>query len=549
MTFSIANFNFKETLNKVDWKLLLFLVLFLDVKIAVKIVAVILIYLLQFNFKLGFSIKNSRLPLFYLLIIAIAFIDLFINKSYGNPYYYLVFFIGIGFWLLCILAIHQVKLSVESNDTETIHRTILVFFVINTILSFYNIAHIMWETGTINPYRYQGQYQKYFIGTGDYIKGLTFDTSTTNAILNAFGVIYFLTKKNPAMVLICMAVLLLTGSNFVNIILLLILALLFVFKSTRNQKSIIVICLAFLVIFMAKVSPQNDKYVAETIQNALHPKKQPTVTAVAITKISDSITGPEAVKRRIAIRYLDSLRYIIDKKKLLKLNPALVHLPKTNEGRILVPIPDINTLSYQSRIDTTAEQTRLLAFIHLYKWKLPISGQQDFKFGLPGKVSALLQTVAFFQLHPAKIIAGDGMGNFSSKLAFRATGLSFAGGYPAGQAFINNDFFSNHLDLYLNYFSRRSGLHSLTNSPYSVYDQMLTEYGVLGLIAFALYYLWFFGKHYKRLTYGIPLLLLIMAIFFIDYWFEQLSVLVFFELMLLLNIKETSHLKPVIYAR
>jgi hypothetical protein len=30
-----------------------------------------------------------------------------------------------------------------------------------------------------------------------------------------------------------------------------------------------------------------------------------------------------------------------------------------------------------------------------------------------------------------------------------------------------------------------------------------------------------------------------MAVLFIDYWFEQLSILIFFELVMLLNIKET----------
>jgi hypothetical protein len=36
-----------------------------------------------------------------------------------------------------------------------------------------------------------------------------------------------------------------------------------------------------------------------------------------------------------------------------------------------------------------------------------------------------------------------------------------------------------------------------------------------------------------------------MAVLFTDYWFEQLSVMVFFELLLLLNIKETQTLKPL----
>src|SRR5476649_1610072 len=110
MTFGYLRFNLKKAINYVDWKLLLFLLLFLNIKLAVKIPAIIIIYLLQFNFKFGFSFKNSRLPLFYVLIILIAFIGLVINKNYVTPHYLMVFFTGIGFWLLCLLAVHQVKL-------------------------------------------------------------------------------------------------------------------------------------------------------------------------------------------------------------------------------------------------------------------------------------------------------------------------------------------------------------------------------------------------------------------------------------------------------
>jgi hypothetical protein len=39
--------------------------------------------------------------------------------------------------------------------------------------------------------------------------------------------------------------------------------------------------------------------------------------------------------------------------------------------------------------------------------------------------------------------------------------------------------------------------------------------------------------------------MLMIAAFFMDYWFERLSVLIFFELLLLLDIKESTHLKPV----
>ena len=102
---------------------------------------------------------------------------------------------------------------------------------------------------------------------------------------------------------------------------------------------------------------------------------------------------------------------------------------------------------------------------------------------------------------------------------------------------------ANHLDLYLNFFSKRAGFHSLTNSPFSVYDQIASEYGIFGLLALFIYYFGFFASQYQLLSYGIPLLFLMAAVFFADYWFEQLSVVPFFELLLFLNIKEVSLVK------
>jgi hypothetical protein len=546
MTFNTACFNLKKLQTYVDWKLLLFLLLFLNVKFAVKIPAIVIIYLLQFNFKFGFSLKNSRLPLFYLLVIVIAFINLLVYKSFSNSNYLMVFSIGIGFWLLCLLAIHQIKLSVENNNVQVLHNTILVFFIINTIVSLATLAYIMVDAHAINPFRYQGQYQKYFLGTGDYIKGITFDISTTNAVINAFGVIYFLTRKMPLMVLTCMVVLLLTASNFMNIALLLVLAGLFIFKTNRDQKSIIVVCCMLLLIFLAKVSPQNNQYVHETFKNIIHPPKPPFNT-VALNE-ADSTKDPEYIKRQFAKHYLDSLKAITIS-QTAKSQPTItaVNLPKTNAGRIILVGANINTPPYQTPTDTPAEQRKLLAFINLHKADLPLSGQDIYQVHLPGKAIGFIQTTKFLKDHPAKILAGSGMGNFSSKLAFKATGLEFSGGFPAKYVYIGRDFLVNHLDVYLNFFSKRRELHSLTNSPFSVYDQLLAEYGLLGVAAFVLFYLGYFAKHLKKLTYGIPILILMLAVFFTDYWFEQLSVVVFFELLLLLNIKETAHLKPLNY--
>ena len=115
-----------------------------------------------------------------------------------------------------------------------------------------------------------------------------------------------------------------------------------------------------------------------------------------------------------------------------------------------------------------------------------------------------------------------------------------AGSYPEKFTYISNDFLNNHLNLYLNYFSKDMELHSLINSPDSAYDQLISEYGLAGIFSFILFYTGFFVKHIRKLTYGIPLLLIMLGAFGVEYWYEQLSVVILFELLMLLaNIKET----------
>ena len=108
---------------------------------------------------------------------------------------------------------------------------------------------------------------------------------------------------------------------------------------------------------------------------------------------------------------------------------------------------------------------------------------------IPGKIYAMGQTIQYFRTHPLQLVTGKGMGNFSSKLAFRTTSMKIAGGYPAKYRYINEDFKNNHLDLYLFYFTSPDDLHSIANSPNSVYDQLVSEYGIAGLFCFAVFYI------------------------------------------------------------
>jgi len=76
------------------------------------------------------------------------------------------------------------------------------------------------------------------------------------------------------------------------------------------------------------------------------------------------------------------------------------------------------------------------------------------------------------------------------------------------------------------------------NSPDSVYDQLLAEYGIAGILFFLVFYAGYFIKYHRKKSYGLPLLLLLAGAFATGYWFEQLSIVIVFEAMMLLNIKE-----------
>lgn len=522
--------------KRIHWGLLLFLVLFLNVKLIVKLVALAFIYSLQPDFRFQFRLQHSRLPLFYPMVIFLAVLNAFFCGHFFQPNYLLVLLFGIGFWVACILVIHQIKLVVERTDAEIIYQTLVVFFLLNTLVSALQYIRIVIETGALNPFLYQGNYQKYFISTGDYIKGLSFDTSTTNAIINAFGIVFFLSKRAWLLVLVCTATLLFTASNLVNLLLFSTLLLLFVFKSSREQKSIILACFVLFVVFMAKVSPQNNSYAVNLFEKIFRLSKP---GSIAQAKPIDVRNLPDSVlltlgqrKEKMARLYLDSLGSLIAERK----KAASKQVIAASNEKPFIPGPSIHSAPFQNRDDTNAYRRELLALIAA---KPGYKKQAYAQTSLPGKALAYLQTGAYILHHPYYLLTGTGLGNFSSKMAFKATALQFAGGFPQRFAYVNPDFSSNHLGLYTYFFSKRSNAHSITNTPNSVYDQLLGEYGLAGLAAFFLFYVGYFARLYKKLTYGLPLLLLLLTFFFIDYWFEQLSIVILFELLLFLNLKET----------
>ncbi len=243
-------------------------------------------------------------------------------------------------------------------------------------------------------------------------------------------------------------------------------------------------------------------------------------------------------KEKIAILFLDSM----EREKIKRNTPGA----KIDENSVLnrpqIPQDSIHEPFYQSRLDTSMLQRQLISFIR--------SSHSDTNLNIPegsaGKIIGLRQSLEFLIKHQDKLITGDGVGNFSSKLAYKATGLRIAGSFPAALAYSSTDFLKNHFLLYANFFTKPSESHSIVHNPASVYDQLLTEYGLAGILTFSAFYLGFFLRQGKNISYGIAALAILLAFFLIDYWFEQLSAVVLFELITFINIKENS--KTIQYA-
>lgn len=510
----------KRFTGSIDVPLLIFLLLMLNAKMWMKALALLFIYAVRPDFRFGIRASHSRIPPFYALAILIALTDLLLYGAGGN--YAAVFATGIVFWTCCLLAIHQVKYAVEHTGAEKVNRTLVTLFSLNWLVSVVQLALIMLEIGQWNPYTYQGNFQKYFIGTGDYIKGLSFDTSTTNAAINAFAVFYFLERKMFTASIAAMAVLLLTGSNFMNLVTVGVLLLVFFARSTHDQKSVIVVCMLLLALFMIRISPQNNAYAEKVIARIFHVKKdEPEKKAKDAAIVHDP-------REAFAKNMLDS----IERSMAAKANEDTVAIT-----RPVIPVPSIHSAPFQHKRDSSEARMQTVRFAQRMGRDTSLRAERVIATRPPGKWLAVRETFSFLRTHPARVVSGDGMGRFSSKLAFRVTGLHVAGGFPSSFTYINEDFRNNHLAVFLDYFEKDSGFHSITNSPNSAYLQMLGEYGVAGLLLLA-GYLWWFAKGWRRMSYGLPVLLVLAALLMVDYWFEQLSVVILFELMLFLDGKQ-----------
>ncbi len=158
----------------------------------------------------------------------------------------------------------------------------------------------------------------------------------------------------------------------------------------------------------------------------------------------------------------------------------------------------------------------------------------------PFKIKSFYQTFEYWTSSIGSFIFGAGGGNFSSRVAFITSG-DYVGWFPDSLNYVSEEFKKYHLDIWTHDFNNPwDNRNNTANQPFSFYNQIIGEYGLIGLLFFIFLYLGYIIKKWRMLTYSKFLVIVLAGFFLLDYWFEYFSVIIIFELLLLIDIKRNS---------
>lgn len=412
-------------------------------------------------------------PLFYALMPLLEILKFFFLNSNFSQGHLISFMVGICYWSMCLLAFMIIRKRVTIDNIDTIDYTLTAFFVINVIVSFGDLIFVMYQSGSINPYNLYDE--AYGSSTGDFIKGVMRGPSFLNMCVCSFFAIYFLFKERYLYSFLGVVIAILTSSNFANFIFLpILLTLLFVLKGKKARVTILLQLLAF-VVFYIFMSKGNRDYIFSTFS----PKKDVTTDVAANIIKASPITNDTANKKNLDI---------------------------TSKAEILLNSANMG----------------IIPFEYTY-----------------GKKVAFEETYHYLLSSPTRFLFGAGMGNFSSQLACRTADLPMKKSrlFQMLPIYVSQDFYDNHYRIFYQLYRLPPAYHSIKHTPNSFWNQIFGEYGTVGFLLFVVFYVWYFLRKGRKMTYAWGMVFLIGGFLFVDYLFEYLSVVVFFELFFLIDIK------------
>ncbi|MBS1616222.1 MAG: hypothetical protein JST06_08920 [Bacteroidetes bacterium] len=504
-------------LLQTDWALLAFLVAAVHIKLYVKLVGIVFYGCWLFWKK----VKLRALPgpvWFYILMPVLGITVAALYGSFSQAGYVLGAAWGAIQWLAGGAVFYLLYLTARQKNLEVLIATSKAFFVLNALVTLGQFSALIVESGHIMPYWFYDSGLKYGASTGDRLTGICLNNSLNNAAISLMGVLFFLLRKNLGYAALCVLVLLMCTSNVVSFGMMLLLLLMLLTGGRKGLRADALKLMLLTAVIYPTLSPQNFLYVRHVLSR-LSNENKPFIASELADK--DSLLSDSAA--RMMDFPLRSLSLRVPDSTFRQMPQLLIRLRQTSDTidkpawSYLVLEPAAIRPSFEKWYGVPPEHT-LLAH-----------------YGKPAKAFAIRQTISYLNEHPIHWLAGAGMGNFSSKLAVKMTGLKLQGSFPQKQIYISRPFLENHFYTLMYVFSRDVGEHSVINMPGSTYLQLAGEYGLIGLMLFvALYFgwLWIACRDFKD---GRWLLLALLGLFWLDYWFEMMTLTVVIEFILLLG--------------
>lgn len=508
---------------KVDWLLLVFLFLFTNqAMFSVKIMAVFMIYALRPNFK--FEIGKGRVPLFYLLILVSAVINqvLFV-RDYSSEYIY-AFLIGNSFWIFSFLAFHQIKLSVDRHGAVAMHKTIKAYTLLHFLFCIGQLVKMIVITKKLNPYTGLGF--PYGMSAGDNIYGAFMQNSYYNIMVSSMLAVYFIYKREVFFTLLATTCFVLVFGNFGT----------FIFAGV----AIGMFGVGILNNLYKSVAGKPNKWLSQVAPPGKYWLYIPGIFIfIALFYVTVSPDNADYVVQKV-------------KDKIF----SVVTTGKNNYSTIISnqkPDPNAFSFSYKSEVDNSISQgiaPKDIYFNDIDAKTQGLSAEQRLELrramtdvyirNLQGKTLSILETKQYLRSSGHVFLFGAGTTRFSSLTAQKMAG------YDSSRLFMNviphfysPEYNENHKLLIEERIKiKDDALLSTANWPDSLYNQLFGEYGVIGAMLFLFFYLGYFLRHLGKWSYSVWILCLLLPFAHLNYIFDTLCVMPFFEWLLLVNIKE-----------
>jgi hypothetical protein len=515
-------------LGEADPALLLFLLFLLNYRFSFKLVALLAIFILRPRV----SYKMDGITLFYIAMPLLGLINLLFFSHDLSVNHVMVVLQSSLIWLLCLFSYLQIRHAVKVTPVSRLDGTLKLLVILNLIVSFADLVHVMWKTGALNPYS-QISPPPYGVSSGDLIGGIFGKLHLVNTIISVLLLVYFAYRKNVIYVILALIPFLLTGSNLATLILIAVVAVMVVTARGTMRKYATLVCVPLIVLFYMKITKDNYRYMVKTINSLIkHGRDEAADTLTGIAAKNEAPTKEKLV-----------YEYIAYKQKQHEEGSANL-TPAKDSARTTI----YNVIEQYEKQEKLNEQKET-DYVYKRKELLLLSKQNDpfFEYGRlksydfekePGKLTSFKQTYAYLSGDWRRMLLGAGPGSFSSRTAFITSGivddsrlLSLIPRYET------KEFIENHKSIFKYLMFLDDATHSITNLPFSWYNEVAGEYGLAGIACFIFLYMGFFVKKIRYFTYGRYLLIMMLAFFMFDYWYQRISVMIIFEMLMLIDIK------------